>query len=332
MKYQFIVKESERTPWKATLSRIEQLGSGLDYDVFTTREFGEEEERLRTKLRTLNGEPVRVIVCGENATLHFALNGLFGFPNVELGYVPLDNVFDVFSTVPGVPRAHLGDVDRMIHGCPTDMDLLQVNDRYCINVGNIGLDANVTKLRLRLQKLLLYCPWLRIAEEYLYGLAKYGAFIMDAPEEKITILINGYEKIVDSYTLVHFANTKQYGAGYICAPLARSDDGLIEFLHGKRMPIRKMPRVAKIYRRGDILSDDYVHGMITYRRCLSLDISVPQPVFAALDSAVYLKSDTFKVRILPAAIRFVLPEPDVPEPDVPESEHGDKVPAEQHLH
>ncbi|MGL6226322.1 MAG: diacylglycerol/lipid kinase family protein [Thermoguttaceae bacterium] len=280
-----------------------------DYTIAHTFLFGEEEGLVRRFLADYPEQPVRIIVCGNLETLHFVINGIAGMKEVELGFFPCDGDYDFYSTFPDVAIKSLSSLEEIIMGRVLDMDLLKVNDRYCINVANLGIDAHVARLRYKLVSIAKRIPFISIRKKLLLTAARIGAVLLDAPSTSVTMRINGYETIHDSYTLILFANTKKYGSGYLCAPQAVSDDGLIDVIHARRMPLMMMPRAAEILRKGDVLTNDYLHNYINYRRCCSVMVDVQSPAYISMDSTAYLCDKHFSIGILPAALRILVPLP-----------------------
>ncbi|MGL6193211.1 MAG: diacylglycerol/lipid kinase family protein [Thermoguttaceae bacterium] len=311
MKYLFVIKNNiwEGATTASTLKKVETFCNQHtnNFTIVHTYVFGEEEGVVRRFLKENSERPVRIIVCGNLETLHFVINGFFGTPGVEVGFFPCDGDYDFYSAFPDVSPTSLSSIGAIANGNVLDIDLLKINDRYCINVANIGIDTIVTRIRYKLVSVAKRIPFVTIRKKILVTLTKYLAFFLDAPSTKITMRINGYETIHDSYSLVIFANTKKNGAGYICAPQAVSDDGLIDVIHSKRMSILMMPRTADILRKGNILADDYLRNYINYRRCCKVTVDMQSPVYISMDSTAYFCDKHFDISIIPAAIRILVP-------------------------
>lgn len=311
MKYLFLIKDNlwEGASTATTRAKVDAVcrASSLDATIVVSDTYGIEEEIARQFVRANPDEPLRVIACGNNETLHFALNAVVGVPRVELGLFPCDSDFDFFSSFPGVTNADITSLDALVNGRVMDMDVLRVNDRYCINVANIGVDVQVTVSRYKMISLLRRIPFLRLRKSTVVTLALARAFLLGMPDETAVVRINGYEVIDTPYMLMLFANTQRYGMGYQCAPRARSDDGLIEMLLIRKIALDMMPRAAGIVKRGEALTNEWISSYVEYRRCHHVNVQTSGPVPMSMDATVYLETTNFDITMMPAAMRILVP-------------------------
>ena len=311
MKHLFLIKTdiAESMPVSVTTDKIVSFcrRAKLEHSIAFTNFFGEEEEVVRHLVNEYADQPLRIIVCGNMESFHFAVNGAYGVSNVELGFFPCDGNDSFLNALPDLGRSDIMDIEALLGGRVIDIDLLTINGRYCLNAANIGLDTNVMKLHDRLAQWNERFSWFHIRNKKLARLAQVGAALFDAPAETVYIRINGHETFDESYSLILFANAPKYGMGVDRSVNGGIDDGLIDFLHVKKIPLFSMPKVSRIYWQGNILSDETTKKYTTYRHCLNAEVRFPEPVFIALDGAVYMQDAHFHVRIIPAALRLLIP-------------------------
>ncbi len=317
MKYLFLVKTNliDIVSVSATIKKIEAYCRQHDIvpTVVQSTVFGEEEELVRRFVQENrvqdNREPtLRVIVCGGLETFHFAINGLFGVPGVEVGYFPCDGDYDFYSVYPEILPSNFSEIGPLLDGRVVDVDVIQVNRRYCINAANIGLDANISAYWYRMLDRFQNLPLYRFRRKTLFTLCKYHGFLFDLPQETIRIRLNGYETIEGPYTLAAFANTKQYGFGHTCAPNARADDGLIDVLFVTKLPLLTLPRAVRLLRKNEVIVSEEFRNQVFHKLCSTATVELSAPKNVSLDGVVYVTDDRFEVRIHPAAMRVLIPE------------------------
>ena len=75
--------------------------------------------------------------------------------------------------------------------------------------------------------------------------------------KKLKIYINGKE-YKDDYTTIVIANGKYYGGGFMVAPSALLDDGIVEVYLAKKMSKLRMIKLFKDLKNGNHENDKYV--------------------------------------------------------------------------
>lgn len=143
MKHIFIVNpaagsgESE----KKILPKIRKVSEelGIEYEVHIT--LSGEETTAYTLHRAEKGDEVRFYACGGDGTLNNVLNGMIGFQNTQLAYIPCGTGNDFARSF--TENDYFLDIKRQIEGDPTYIDAIRFNDAYAINMFNIGVDCDV---------------------------------------------------------------------------------------------------------------------------------------------------------------------------------------------
>ena len=121
-------------------------------------------------------------------------------------------------------RSLLSDIKRAES---VDIDVIEINDKLCLNVAGIGLDSFVAhsfnKLKLR-----GFLP---------YVLLTFKTFLQLRPFH-VTITIDGEETVSEELFVLTIANTRQFGNNAFIAPDAKPNDGIIDLIL-----IRPFPKI-----------------------------------------------------------------------------------------
>lgn len=101
-------------------------------------------------------------------------------------------------------------------------------------------------------------------------------------------------------------NGRYYGGGYQGAPLAQVDDGLLDVCLVPKLGRLKILSILGKYQKGLHVSDPELSGLVAYRKVRRLEARFAGPVTMCLDGETF-QGEQMSARILPAAIRLVLP-------------------------
>jgi hypothetical protein len=163
-----------------------------DYDLMYTTFLGEEEEILRSFLHEVPDRPLRVIVCGNLESLHFAINALVGVAKVELGYFPYDGNYDFFNSFPQRSIPKISNLESLLNGQTVDIDLIKINNRYCITVAYLGMDTNLSWFTLQLLRFCRWCSFFHINQQLFHRWFNFCLLLFDRNLKKIRLCVNGH--------------------------------------------------------------------------------------------------------------------------------------------
>jgi YegS/Rv2252/BmrU family lipid kinase len=165
------------------------------------------------------------IAAGGDGTVHTVASKLVGSEKI-LGVLPLGsgNGFAKefgFNLNLRSLLSHIKKADSM------DIDVIEINDKLCLNVAGIGLDSFVAHSfnNLRLRGFLPYV-WLT-----------FKTFLQLRPFH-VTISCDGEEIVSEELFVVTIANTRQFGNYAFIAPDAIPNDGKIDLVL-----IRPFPKI-----------------------------------------------------------------------------------------
>lgn len=163
------------------------------------------------------------VAAGGDGTVHTVATELVG-SNKILGVLPLGsgNGFAKEFGFKMNVRSLLSDINR---ADSMDIDVIEINNKLCLNVAGIGLDSFVAHSfnNLKLRGFLPYV-WLT-----------FKTFLALRPFH-VTIKCDGKEIVSEKLFVLTIANTRQFGNNAYIAPEARPNDGIIDIVLIKPFP------------------------------------------------------------------------------------------------
>ncbi|MBE6827301.1 MAG: hypothetical protein E7514_01640 [Ruminococcaceae bacterium] len=297
MKYVFIVN-SNAGKGKAAQEFIPKLESyiaahkELDAEMYLTK-FASDAIQYSDKLGA-SGEEVSIFACGGDGTLYEVLNGAYKYPNVSIGVIPLGSGNDFIRIIGD--KEKLQDIDAQVGGTVTEFDLIKAGDKVAINQCSMGFDAEVCANQASSKKL----PF--VNGEFAYTVSLFYCLLKK---------FNSYFKVYVDDELVYegktifalCANSRWYGGGYMGAPKAVPDDGLLDCVIVKKGfgRVKLAMRVGE-YKRGEHLS----WAETVYMNGKKMRIVSTQPASVNVDGECETVTEsTFE--IIEKGCKFIIP-------------------------
>lgn len=264
----------------------------IEGEVYITK-FGGDAMQYVKKLAS-SGEEYRFYACGGDGTLYEVINGAYKYPNSQIAVVPLGSGND-FARILG-EKEKLQDIDAQVNGTVTKFDLIKAGDRVAINQCSMGYDAEVCAYQSKTKKL----PG--VNGEFAYTISLFYCLIKKL-NNHFTIEVDG-KLVYEGPTLFGLcANSRWYGGGYMGAPKAIPDDGLLDcIVVEKDMSRLTIASLANDYKQGKHLTWDRTH----FVRGKKMTIKSTKPAAVNVDGECRtVFESTFE--ILEAAANIVIP-------------------------
>ncbi len=199
-------------------------------------------------------------------------------------------------------RSLQGDFPR-----DTYVDLLVCNDKYSLNMINIGFDCRVVQHAEKYRKI----PLLRGSFSYLAGIV--GTLVHEMGRKlQITYTDENDEihSVEDRFLLTLCANGSYCGGGFCAVPCANLQDGLLDLLMVKDITRRKFLSIVPAYKKGthftpDGKVDEKYASILTHVRCKEVTITSDEA--HCLDGEIH-SDKTVHISVLPKALHLVLPQ------------------------
>jgi diacylglycerol kinase (ATP) len=186
----------------------------------------------------------------------------------------------------------------MLAGAVTPIDIIQVNDSYCLNVCNIGFNSKVAS---------------RANELVAKGKSAHQAYtrgvinaILTSRYNRIKVLVDGERIARGPMVLCTFANGRRVGGEFNCAPTAKVNDGLIDVCYFRAMSLLRLLALIPLYRSGEHIGSRAAGKRVLYRQAREVDIISEDLIDIYLDGE-QLPGSQFHLKILPGALPLRLP-------------------------
>ncbi len=262
---------------------------GIDYELHYTNE---PQEATDVAKWGVEAGFHRIVAMGGDGTVNEVANGLLG-QDAVLAVIPAGTGND-FVRMLGIPADPFDALNVLGNHQETTVDLGQVADDRCfVNGVGIGIDAQVARDVLQMERLRGAAAYISAAVKEVF---RFKAF-------PVTIESEAWQ--LDATCLsIGLSNGKFAGGGFKLAPEADVYDGMIDISviedYSKLERLVRLPRV----RAGKHLGWRNVH----YCQLTEATIASPKKLIAHVDGEPFrLPSDSFSVRVLPKALRVLIP-------------------------
>lgn len=288
-----------RRMWPRLLSRLLDVTDSLSVRWTT----GPDAATTLTR-QALKAGADRIVAVGGDGTLHEVVNGFFEdqtpiAPAAVLAVVACGSGSDFRRTLEAPTGVQAVDQLRSDRVAP--FDVLRIEHtaasrcragRYAINIASAGLSGAVVRHFSGGRRLLP--PRLR------YLGAALRALITDPPVP-VRLALDGASLPSDRVRLVVAANGHTFAAGLPIAPTATPQDGLLDVVVLRDLPVPTLLRHTHRFYRG---THTALSGVDTYRgRCLTITpTDVVRPVWTEADGEA-LGRLPMSVEVIPRAIR-----------------------------
>lgn len=270
----------------------------LDYRIHITTRPGDATAYTRAALAEAPREEQRFYACGGDGTLCETVNGAPPFcRTASFGVVPTGTGNDFERNFTG--RENFLDIERQIDATAAPVDLIRYNDRYCLNMINIGFDCNVVKKTGEIKR----SPVVPAGLAYATGVAitlckKFGT--------KMHIELADGTVIHDTLLLTAIANGGFCGGGFHAAPRASLVDGLLDLCAIRRVSRMKFINLVGLYKAGTHLDSDKTKDIIRYYQTPRLRYTFDNPIDICVDGEIEM-TDHVDIEAVPGALSFLIP-------------------------
>lgn len=267
----------------------------IPYVIYVTKAPGDCEAYIRRV--SVEGNPVRFYVYGGDGTLNESINGAANMENASIGIIPGGSGNDFVRSFDH--KEFFSDLDAQIEGEPLTLDLIRVNDRYAVNVVNIGFDCDVVVELANLRKYpIMRGPFGYLAGVFIVLWRKMG--------KDFSIRLADGTTYENTYLICTSGNGRYYGGGFCAAPKSCANDGLLEFTLVSKLSRPRFLTVLPSYKKGTHLDKKSLEKYITYARTPSLTLHSNTPFGLSRDGEVAFYTDV-EIESVNGAIRVILP-------------------------
>ena len=269
-----------------------------DCELYVTR--GPRDATLYVKKRIEAAPTQRLcfVACGGDGTINEVASGVAGHENACFTVYPCGSGNDFVKVFGG--RERFLDVDALLAAEPAPIDILKVDDRWCINVFSFGFDTAVLKTMNNVKRR----PLMGGKRAYYVGIVRA---LMKSMRTGCAITVDGAPFYTGDILLCTFANAQYVGGSFKCAPRAKVDDGLIEVCLVKPISRLSFVRLIGSYTAGYHLEDPRMKDVVLYTRSTKLTVESEKGLLpVSLDGEV-IERKRFTVEVVPGGVNFALP-------------------------
>jgi len=280
--------------------RAAQFAPPAGEELYRSLGPGDVERFLADTLRRAD-EPVRFIVHGGDGTVNEAVNGIMhsGASHLaRLSVLPQGSGNDFARTLALLPKGEFAvDVIR----CRSN---LRTDDRYAVNIVNVGFDCDVVVQTNRYKKL----PLITGSFAYIMGIADVFFHSIGRPVRVTMQTAAGTEVMEDHCTLAAMANGQFYGGGFRAASLADISDGLLDVMFIRRVTRPQFISLIGDYKKGTHMDPETCSPkekfakIVDFRRCTAVRIEGLNRFCA--DGEI-METQVLEAEILPGAITLI---------------------------
>ena len=243
-----------------------------------------------------------VIAVGGDGTVHEVINGLMQVPperRPRLGVVPLGMGND-FAHAAGINTISAVAVKQIFTGKPRRIDIGVIHDahgrtEYFDNTLGVGFDATVT---IRSRSLTFTRGFIR----YLIAVLQTILLNHDAAHLQVKSDLENWD---EEMLMLVLCNGPREGGGFLVAPDARINDGVLHFAGVRKVSRLMMLRLVPEVMRG-------THGrfhQVRMGQCHHMTIQSDRPLYIHADGEIFagfgVDERQLSIDIIPGAIELV---------------------------
>jgi len=270
---------------------------GLKYQIHISQS-GEDITNFVKMLCENEDKYYRFYAFGGDGTLSQVINGCVNRPNARVGVFPLGTGNDFVRNL-DTDKKSFFDLKKQLFSDTVKIDTIKYNGRYCVNICNMGFDANTAVDMPKFKKIPVVGKSMAYNMSIVYNVCKkLGRYMEIYCDDRL--LYKG------DTLMCAVSNGIACGGGFKVTPRAVVNDGLID-VNVTTPPSRvKLPLFVKNFSNGTQYEDPAMKEYIHYAQCRKVTVKAAKPFALVNDGeAEYLQEVSFE--IMPASINFIIP-------------------------
>lgn len=262
------------------------------YEIYVTKAPMDAPVKISSEART--GEALRVYACGGDGTFNECVCGAALLPNVAVCPFPTGTGND-FCRMFGAEKDLFRDLDAILDGWETPIDLINCNGRYSANICSVGIDARIGTSVHKYSKL----PLIGGATGYVISML---VNVLQGINRKMRISSGNFHASGE-HALVCACNGRFYGGGFNPSLDARPDDGIMDIFVVKGV---SLPRLAMLIGKYSSGRADDLPQYVTHLRTDEIEISFEEDNVVNIDGEAIF-TDKVHMKLIHNAAKLVVP-------------------------
>lgn len=304
MKHCFIINPAsgKETTKDGLESRIKEgcAARGAECFVYFTTGRGDAQRYIDEFCREHRDEDVRFYACGGDGTLCEVVNGVMALENrerVSVGVIPVGTGNDFVRNFS--PKESFFDIDAQVCADAVDIDVIECNGFYAINMINIGFDSQVVVNTDKIKKK----RWVPSKLAYICGLI---VTLIKKPGVSIGISADGDDEQKKELLLTTFANGCFCGGGFNSNPHAQLCDGKINAMFVNDVTRLKFISLVSEYKNGTHL-DGRFENILGETKKERFSLTFDKPTQMSVDGELVDTGARVDISCKKRALRFLVP-------------------------
>lgn len=272
-----------------------------EYDIFVSESIDAVKEYINSTVANREaGAEVGFFACGGDGTLCATVNVIMNLEDKEgvfLGLIPIgtgnDFVRNFGSSAPFM------DIEAQLDSEAHFVDIIRCNDKYAINMVNIGFDCEVVCNTIRFKRNRF------IPSKFAY-IAGVLVTLIKKPGVNMNVSVNGGEYEKKELLLTTFANGEFCGGGFHSNPRAKMNDGNIDTLFIKDISRLKFITLISYYKKGTHLENARLEKIVSPYKLGSVDMVFDKETNISIDGEI-VKENKLHMSIAKEELGFLVP-------------------------
>lgn len=262
------------------------------YEIYTTKAPGDATEEVRRRAET--GENYRIYSCGGDGTFNECVSGAVNKSNIALCPFPFGTGND-FCRMFGEEQKLFTDMDAVIAGTEHDIDVIDCNGRYSINICSVGIDARIGTNVHKYSSI----PLIGGATGYVVS-----AIVEICKGISRHMVIRSSDYAADGkFALVCACNGRYYGGGFNPSTDAMPDDGILDIYIVSDVNLLTLAVLIGKYAKG---RGDELPKYITHLRSDHVSIEFDEDNVINLDGEA-MSAKKVDMKLIPKAVKMIVP-------------------------
>ena len=178
-------------------------------------------------------------------------------------------------------------IEAGLTSAPKPIDVGQCNNKFYINSAGFGFDGEVLKSMKSIRSVGGHLGYLGIVLKSIFTY------------KEVHFRIIAKEVYAGKYLLVAINNSSRTGGGFLITPDAQVNDGKLNMLLCKNLPVMKRLRYLPVIEKGKHLQLPF----IIYERGEVFTVIADREILGQLDGEM-IKGKEFEIKVLPGYMRF----------------------------
>ncbi|WP_338871840.1 diacylglycerol kinase family protein [Spirosoma sp. SC4-14] len=231
-------------------------------------------------------KPDRVVAVGGDGTIKFVAEQLLG-TGLPLGVLPAGSANGMAREL-GIPPDVEGSLNVLTNGVLKSTDLISVNDKICLHLADIGLNAQLVR---------------HYQQNNLRGKLGYLRGVINVLQKRRLLRVDinrGEDCIPRAAFMIVLANARMYGTGAVINPDGDPFDGQFEVVIFRRLSFWEILKLFWLYKPFD-------PKKIEILPATSVTIETHRRAFFQIDGEYEGQVMKLKADIQPGALTLIVP-------------------------